>query len=341
MQPIYYHLSNYISHHKAGILNKQALLAAGLPLTERSEEAEIVIVHDDPILYAPLLHRQPHWQHCKKIAYAVWETEDLPVAYATALQRMDAVWTCSDFAQQAIMRGLAAPVPVHLVPHVVNPVLATAQDMDTVRQCLPHDPQAFYFYTIADSYNPRKNILRLLNIFAKNFAQHKHVYLVIKQYRKALDLSGLPQVCSIDAELTESQIVALHQLCHCYVSAHTCEAWGLALSDALALGKPLIATGYSGNMQYMTPRNSFPVRYSMEPVPILMCRMSPLFSPDMRWAAVDGDHMGYLMQKVLRAASTAQGSMQITAMAQEARTSMQAYTPLAVGTLMRRLLAQL
>ena len=54
---------------------------------------------------------------------------------------------------------------------------------------------------------------------------------------------------------------ALLGLCDCYVSLHRSEGLGLTMAEAMALGKPVIATGYSGNLHFMTPDNSYLVDY--------------------------------------------------------------------------------
>lgn len=354
MPTVYYHLSHYISHAKAGRMNMLALAAAGIPLTDDPCAADSVIIHQDPMLYGDILAQYPQWRSVRKIAYAVWENPVLPPAYTEALQGVDSVWTCSHYAQQALLQ---AGKPVHVVPHVVCPTEASADDLarmaarlyGTQRQgqpCPARSPiagsppdsrpgppteGALFFYTIADSYNPRKNLMGLLEAFSTHMPRCKNAYLVVKQYRKGLDLSGLPRVISISDNLSEGELAALHQLCHCYVSAHHSEAWGLSLSDAMACGNPVIATGYSGNMEFMHAGNSFPVDYTMARVPPLMCQLLPLFSPDMEWAEPDIRHMGYLMGKVARHYPCAELSA-------AARESMRAYSPELVGQRMRELL---
>ena len=46
-------------------------------------------------------------------------------------------------------------------------------------------------------------------------------------------------------------------LSDCYVSLHRSEGFGLTIAEAMALGKPAIATAYSGNLEFMTAENSY------------------------------------------------------------------------------------
>ncbi|MBO4314235.1 MAG: glycosyltransferase, partial [Desulfovibrio sp.] len=165
----------------------------------------------------------------------------------------------------------------------------------------------FLFYSIIDSVNPRKNLLALLTAFATAFpAPDEDVRLVLKQYRKPQDLSGIPHVISIDDPLDNEEIGALHALCDAYVSAHHAEAWGLPLSEAMSFGNPVIATGYSGNMEFMNEANSFPVPWHPSPVSEAMCRTLPqLFTPAMTWADIDIPALVRTLRRVRRQPWTA------------------------------------
>ena len=55
--------------------------------------------------------------------------------------------------------------------------------------------------------------------------------------------------------------------CDCYVSLHRSEGFGLTIAEAMAHGKPVIATAYSGNLEYMTEDTSFFVPYGLTPIP--------------------------------------------------------------------------
>jgi hypothetical protein len=83
-------------------------------------------------------------------------------------------------------------------------------------------------------------------------------------------------------------------VCDCYVSLHRSEGFGLTLAEAMSLAKPVIATGYSGNMDFMTPTNSFPVKYGMIPLE----QDYPPYDKGSAWADPSQDHAAELMQLV-------------------------------------------
>ena len=91
-----------------------------------------------------------------------------------------------------------------------------------------------------------------------------------------------PDLISLPEPMRWAQINALYRLSSAYVSDHHAEGWGLTLSDAMIFDKPVIATGFSGNLEYMNAANSFLVDYSEEQ--IRPEDSSDLFEPTTRWA---------------------------------------------------------
>ena len=66
--------------------------------------------------------------------------------------------------------------------------------------------------------------------------------------------------------MSVSENDALIAACDSYVSLHRSKGFGLTAAEAMALGKPVIATGYSGNLDYMTPKNSYLVDFELTPI---------------------------------------------------------------------------
>jgi len=104
----------------------------------------------------------------------------------------------------------------------------------------------------------------------------------------ASDLMQTPshkQVTLLPLMMSDSGVNALYSLADVYVSAHHSEGWGLTLSDAMIFQKPVIATGYSGNLDFMNLRNSFLIKY--EELPIRPEDYYFLFGAGMKWAYPD------------------------------------------------------
>jgi glycosyltransferase involved in cell wall biosynthesis len=66
--------------------------------------------------------------------------------------------------------------------------------------------------------------------------------------------------------LSREQLHSLVNECQIYISLHRSEGYGLTLAEAMSLGKPVIATAYSGNMDFMNESNSVLVPYELVPV---------------------------------------------------------------------------
>jgi glycosyltransferase involved in cell wall biosynthesis len=67
--------------------------------------------------------------------------------------------------------------------------------------------------------------------------------------------------------MPEARVHNLIRCCDAFVSLHRSEGFGLGLAEAMYLGLPVIGTGYSGNMDFMTPENSMLVGHRLVPVP--------------------------------------------------------------------------
>jgi len=71
----------------------------------------------------------------------------------------------------------------------------------------------------------------------------------------------------IDKTMTDNEIKNLIRCCDCFISLHRSEGYGRGMAEAMYLGKPVIATGYSGNVDFMSRETAFIVRYELIPVP--------------------------------------------------------------------------
>ena len=92
-----------------------------------------------------------------------------------------------------------------------------------------------------------------------------------------MKLQRLSGVVSVEGDLEEGRLAALHRGALAYVAPHRGEAWGLGLSEAMSHGVPVLATGWSGNMEFMDATNSIPLRYDLEPVGDRMAGLLPHF----------------------------------------------------------------
>ena len=84
----------------------------------------------------------------------------------------------------------------------------------------------------------------------------------------------------------------LFAACDCYISLHRSEGLGLGMAQAMARGKPVIATAYSGNMEYMDTGNSLLVDCEM----VELDRDHGAYEKGSCWAEPDIDHAAEWMR---------------------------------------------
>jgi glycosyltransferase involved in cell wall biosynthesis len=83
---------------------------------------------------------------------------------------------------------------------------------------------------------------------------------------------------------------------NCLISIHRAEGSGLPIAEAMFMGKPVIATGQSGNMYFMNSGNSLPIRFEIleieEGIP------PSLYGKGYHWADPDLQHAAEMMQRI-------------------------------------------
>ncbi len=228
-----------------------------------------------------------------------WEVEDLPRWMAKSAKYLDEIWACSHFAAEAIARSVSCRVvPLPLPVSVPRPVAANRRDLGL------SDDFLYLFCSDFNSIFERKNALAVIAAFRRAFVPGSGAKLLIKtinggDFQHQLErlyagVLGHPDIEVVDGYLHSDEQQLLMNTCDAYVSLHRSEGYGFTMAEAMALGKPVIATGYSGNMDFMTEENSYPVPYRLVAIPE-GCDPYPTTS---RWADPDVEAAAALMRRV-------------------------------------------
>jgi glycosyltransferase involved in cell wall biosynthesis len=199
-----------------------------------------------------------------------WEMPSFPEKWYDRFAYYDEIWATSSF----IANGLApiSPVPVVRIPPVLTS--GTPGSREDGRRRLGISSEEFVYLFVFDfhSHLERKNPLALIDAFKLASAPSDPVRLVIKCVNADSDSDGFAAMNArargypIDFHAgywPSQELRDLMAACDAYVSLHRSEGTGLTITDAMALGKPVIATSWSGNMDFMDVSNSFPVRYEL------------------------------------------------------------------------------
>ena len=203
------------------------------------------------------------------IGFWWWEVAGaLPLEWRAGFQFVDEIWAGSEHTAAAIRTLAPVPVLKMRIPVVPMPVPNRSRAVLGL-------PDGFLFLTMFD-YNStveRKNPLAAIEAFKRAFAPADGAQLVVKSVngdkhpakRSEIEAAsaGRPDIHLIDRFLDSAEKNAMIAACDAFVSLHRAEGFGLPLAEAMYLGKPAIATRYSGNLEFMHDENSYLVSHSM------------------------------------------------------------------------------
>ncbi len=256
-----YLLSGYKSHKRAGLDYRRALEQSGIEIVDNPKDAGIVILHDEPWNYPGYFRAYPELKQRHVIAYAVWEPDRLSPDVMRWLGLVDEIWTSSTYCRDIM---LAAGKPVTVVPHIVTPPSPDLAEQRALRARFGLTDASFIFYTIA-KLEERKNIEAGIRAFAEAFPDGGPAFIVKTPEQLPLSMRA-NGIIAWSGDASDEEIAALHGIGQCCVSSHCAEGWGLCISDAMAHGNLVAATGFSGNMDYMTPQNSLPAAFAVDTI---------------------------------------------------------------------------
>jgi len=266
-----------------------------------------------------------------------WEVERFPDRWRRAFDGLDELWVGSRFVADAI-------APVSPVPVLAMPLPVARGEPASLTRAQLELPEGFLFLFVFDfaSGFERKNPLGAIEAFIRAFPPGSGATLAIKHIGEeghAAESAHLaeaaarhPDVHLLGGYLPPERHAALTAACDCYVSLHRSEGFGLTIAEAVLAGKPVVATAYSGPLDYLDASTAFLVSQELRAV-------GPGNEPypaDARWADPDLDQAGRLMRDVRADAHGARARAE-RACERLARS----HGPLAAGGAMARRLARL
>jgi glycosyltransferase involved in cell wall biosynthesis len=214
----------------------------------------------------------------KNIGFTMFESHLVPPTWIYACNRMNGVLVPTEFSREGFIRcGVKAPV------HVVHP------GADLPPELPPRDEtEPFTFFSAFEWDHPHKDPSSLLMAYLQEFEPGERVRLRVKTFsrgtsghenilhhanmlRQKFRPGKAPEIELVIGTLDTSEMRSLYAKADCYVSTHHGEGWGLPIWEAMRYGVPAIATAYSGNLEFMSPSNSYLVKYQ----------------DDGRWANID------------------------------------------------------
>lgn len=230
-----------------------------------------------------------------------WEASRFPDAFRPAFDLVDEIWVASEYVAEIVSDATEKPVHVFPMPVEVAPPPALT------RAELGLPDGRFVFLLAFDFFSTveRKNPLALIEAFTQAFAPDEGPLLVIKTIngdKQAAELRRLRQAAGgrsdiriVDDYVSGEVMRGLVASSDSYASLHRSEGFGFPLAEAMAYGKPVIATGYSGNLTFMDDENSYLVGFGLTPVPA----GSANYPAGALWADPDVDEAAAAMRRVV------------------------------------------
>jgi glycosyltransferase involved in cell wall biosynthesis len=205
----------------------------------------------------------------RRVGVWYWEVGVLPEPMRKGFEYVDEVWCVSDYVRDCLAPWGDRPVLKH--PLVFEEVVPTALRREDLG--LPVDPFLFGFVFDYSSVLQRKNPIGLIHAYRDAFGPDDGANLVLKTIHADLWPAAAARVREaaadrddivfLDGFLDPLEMKALFQLVDCYVSLHRSEGLGLTLASAMAAGTPAIATGWSGNLEFMSADDSILLPYKL------------------------------------------------------------------------------
>ena len=294
----------------------------------RALDYDTVLIHTVPEYYPDWIERERAAGR-RVFGYTVWELESLPSHWPAILNRLSGVlvpcaWNATVFRRSGVR------VPIHVVPH-----LSQFEEWSTQAPAGTGELQArlgaaalsgdrFIFYTIG-YWSHRKAPYLALKAYWQAFTADDPVLMVVKTSTRditrwhrpwrqgfrlrhpgpgqaAAELAAeharpvAPYQIVADESWSDAAMLALHERGDCFVSLARTEGWGLGAFEAARLGKPVVTTGYGGQLAYLPPDLAWLVEYDMVPVYEPTWRSS--YKPGDRWAAPSVAHAAAVLRSI-------------------------------------------
>jgi glycosyltransferase involved in cell wall biosynthesis len=212
--------------------------------------------------------RSRHPGAWRAIGSTMFETDRIPDCWKAPCERVDELWVPTRFNLDTFSAAGVDRAKIRVMPFGV-PALGPG---DVDRSYAVHSSRAFKFLSVFE-LTKRKGWDVLLRAWVEAFDPDDDVALVIKTYgRKGVkpaevfadylrsigrDPERIPEIVLIEDRLTDAQMRGLYPQCDAFVLPSRGEGWGMPYLEAQQHGLPVVATRWSGQLEFLNDDNAF------------------------------------------------------------------------------------
>ena len=251
------------------------------------------------------------WKFSRKnVVYFFYETDTIRhTIWPEHLEIADEIWVPSGYMESVLLNdGIKTPIKVVPIPTDISKYVKEYEP-------IIEKEGDFLFYWMGD-LNRRKNLPAMIRAFHLEFEPHEPVNLVIKatksqvfqtEYQKNIrdicdeikrnlkiyqNISSYKDeiILSTD-EISDDNILSLHQNCDCFVSTSYGEGYNLVALDALGFGKTPIVNSWGGQTEFINNKNGWLTDYNMEGVHGMTDVLQDLYCGHEQWAEISIDNL--------------------------------------------------
>ncbi len=248
------------------------------------------------------------------VGRTMYETDRIPTDWVGKCNRMDEIWVPTEFNMETFADSGVKERKLFKVPGCID-----VEKYDGNVQPLEIEGSAGFNFLSPFDWCLRKGWDVLLRAYCKEFKKDEDVALILKVYSTlgypqnqirecvrsyirqvaGMNPENAPRIIFLDAILPDRDMPRLYKMAQALVMPSRCEGWGRPFMEAMAMGIPVIGTGWSGNTEFMNDTNSFLINNRLVDVPEEAWREIPRYRGH-RWAEPSEEHLRQLMRQVYR-----------------------------------------
>ncbi len=266
----------------------------------KNSETIISCVNADQIAFTTSLYKIPHYPDSRHIAFWSWELESFPKGFKPATKLVDEIWTVSDFSKNSIAGQTDTPVKRIKLP---VPIPQPRRKLRDYFKLQLSDRVALLNFDFSSDIE-RKNVRNSVAAYELAFPRHGDSKLIVKSInfdKTNPEHIEIWELCNSREDilwmpnyLSRAEVSELTSVVDVYLSLHRSEGYGLNLADAMARSIPVIATGYSGNLEFMSESSAVLIDYRLVPV-----TKYGGFEVDSLWAEPDVEQAANQLRRLL------------------------------------------